>query len=196
VVAVQDKAVSFVVLLAAPALRGNELFILQSALIAKAYGAPDDYISRRRIFDQKLYAAIVAAPTEQESLHRAQALTELGVAEKIVEPAEAASLPQDKTNPWMRYFLAYDPAPTLRTVTVPILALYGSLDLQVPAKENAAVIREALNNNEDATILELPGLNHIFQAARTGSPAEYGEIEETFSSGALEIITDWVVVQR
>ena len=38
----------------------------------------------------------------------------------------------------MRYFVRYDPAPTLRKVRVPVLALNGTLDLQVPYAQNLA----------------------------------------------------------
>jgi hypothetical protein len=33
----------------------------------------------------------------------------------------------------------------------------------------------------------------LFQDAITGSPLEYGRIEETFSPQALKIIGDWVL---
>jgi uncharacterized protein len=193
-VAAQDRDVAFVIMIAGPAVRGDRLFVLQSALTAQAYGAPEDYVSRRRVFDEKLYTAVTTAPTPGESLTRARTITDQGLAEKLIDPQEAASLPADTTNPWMRYFLVYDPAPTLKRLTAPILALNGSLDLQVPAKENLTVVREALKNNKDATILELPGLNHLLQDAATGSPAEYDAIDETMSPSALKIITDWVAV--
>jgi uncharacterized protein len=40
--------------------------------------------------------------------------------------------------------------------------------------------------------VELRGLNHLFQTATTGSPAEYATISETFSPAALQIIADWI----
>jgi uncharacterized protein len=115
-----------------------------------------------------------------------------GVADKVVDANEAQTLARDDTTPWERYFLAYDPAPTLARVTVPVLVLNGSLDVQVPAKENLAAAREALKNNAGATILELQGMNHLLQDAKTGAPSEYDDIEETMSPTALKIITDWV----
>jgi len=193
-VAAADKSVSFVVMIAGPSIRGDRLFVLQSAMTAKAYGAPDDYIARRKVFDQELYAAILSAPSEAVALDRAKAIVAKGVAEKIVDPNEAETLPQDDTRPWERYFLAYDPAPTLNRLTVPVLALNGSLDVQVPAKEDLAAAREALKNNSDATVIELPGLNHLLQNANTGAPSEYNDIEETMSPTALKIITDWVTM--
>jgi uncharacterized protein len=191
-VAAEDKTVAFVVMIAGPCIRGDKLFVLQSAMTAKAYGAPDDYIAKRRAFDEQLYTAIISAPSESAARDRATALVTQGVADKIVDANEAETLLHDDTTPWKRYFLAYDPAPTLARVAVPVLALNGSLDVQVPAKENLAAAREALKNNSGAIVMELPGMNHLLQDAKTGAPTEYNDIEETMSPNALKIITDWV----
>ena len=40
---------------------------------------------------------------------------------------------------------------------------------------------------------ELPGLNHLFQHAKTGAVGEYGEIEETMAPEALEKIAGWIL---
>jgi hypothetical protein len=191
-VAAADKSVAFVIMIAGPSIRGDKLFVLQSAMTAKAYGAPDDYIAKRKIFDQELYNAILSAPSESIALDRAKALVAHGVTDKIVDANEAETLANDDTTPWERYFLAYDPAPTLATLTVPVLVLNGSLDVQVPAKENLAAAREALKNNRDATVIELPGMNHLLQDATTGGPNEYNDIEETMSPAAIKIIIDWL----
>jgi len=42
---------------------------------------------------------------------------------------------------------------------------------------------------------KLPGLNHLFQTAKTGAPSEYAEIKETMSPIALEKIANWVLKQ-
>ena len=89
------------------------------------------------------------------------------------------------SSPWFHYFLRYDPAPNLRRITVPVLALNGSLDRQVPAGENLPAISEALKANRDLTIVELPGLNHLFQTATTGGVGEYQDIEETIAPVVL-----------
>jgi pimeloyl-ACP methyl ester carboxylesterase len=194
-VAAEDKSVAFVVMIAGPTIRGDRLFVLQSALTAKTYGAPDDYIDRRKLFDQELYDAIIAAPSDAIALDRAKVIVAKGVADKVIDLNEADTLPQDDARPWERYFLAYDPAPTLASLKVPVLALNGSLDVQVPARENLAAAREALKNNPKATVMELQGMNHLLQDARTGSPNEYNNIEETMSPAAIEIICDWVNLQ-
>jgi dipeptidyl aminopeptidase/acylaminoacyl peptidase len=191
-VASLDKGVAFVVMIAGPCIRGDKLFVLQSAMTAKAYGAPDDYIAKRKVFDQELYNAVISAPSESAALDRARAMIARGVADKVIDANEAESLAKDDTTPWERYFLAYDPAPTLARITVPVLVLNGSLDVQVPAKENLASARQALKNNPNATVVELPGMNHLLQDAKTGAPNEYNDIEETISPTALKTITDWL----
>jgi fermentation-respiration switch protein FrsA (DUF1100 family) len=114
--------------------------------------------------------------------------------------AFAAKLPQSERDasiralntPWFRFFLNYDPAAALRQVQCPVLALYGSRDLQVPPSQNLPALRAALQADPDVEIDELPGLNHLFQTAATGGLAEYGAIQETIAPSALDLITRWV----
>jgi hypothetical protein len=101
------------------------------------------------------------------------------------------------TSPWFRYFLTYDPATALRKVTCPVLAINGSLDKQVLPQQNLPALRKALQEagNKHFEIEELPGLNHLFQTAKTGAPAEYAQIEETMSPVALEKVSAWILKQ-
>ena len=94
-VAAKDKDVAFVVMIAGPAIRGDKLFVQQSAMTAKTYGAPEDYIARRKIFDQTLYDAIVSAPSDTVALDRAKAIVAKGVAEKIIDQNEAETCPRN-----------------------------------------------------------------------------------------------------
>lgn len=98
------------------------------------------------------------------------------------------------TSPWMRFFISYDPAPALAKVRCPVLALNGAKDVQITPQLNLAVIEQTLkqSGNQNFKTVELPGLNHLFQTAQTGSPSEYQEIEETFSPTALKLIADWI----
>ena len=94
--------------------------------------------------------------------------------------------------PYMRYILAFDPTPILGEVGVPILALYGSKDVVVPADLNIPALRQALIHDEDVRIDEMPGLNHLFQHATTGSPREFERIDETVAPEVLVVISKWV----
>jgi fermentation-respiration switch protein FrsA (DUF1100 family) len=91
-----------------------------------------------------------------------------------------------------------DPAIFWKKVKCPVLALNGEKDLQVSAMENLPAIENALKSsgNKSVKIVSLPELNHLFQHCKTGLPAEYGEIEETFSPEALQIIADWILALK
>jgi pimeloyl-ACP methyl ester carboxylesterase len=96
--------------------------------------------------------------------------------------------------PWMRYFIKYDPSTTLTKLKMPVLAMNGEKDVQVSAPENLAGFQKYLTQagNKDFKIVSFPGLNHMFQTADTGSPAEYVTIEETIAPEALKVMTDWI----
>ena len=89
----------------------------------------------------------------------------------------------------------YDPRPTLEKVKCPVLAIDGSKDLQVPPKEDLEAIAKALKKggNKNFKTIELKNLNHMFQTAKTGLPAEYSTIEETIAPVALKTIGDWIL---
>jgi hypothetical protein len=85
-------------------------------------------------------------------------------------------------------FITYDPAPTLARLRLPVLALIGEKDLQVPASQNIPALQAALAGDAKAEVAIVPGVNHLFQTAATGAPAEYGRITETFSPAVIERI--------
>ena len=99
--------------------------------------------------------------------------------------------------PWMRYFIRYDPAPVLGNIKIPVLAINGSKDIQVSATENLAGFESYLKKagNKNYKVVEFPGLNHLFQPAKTGYLDEYAKIEETISPAVLELITSWIKKQ-
>jgi uncharacterized protein len=95
-------------------------------------------------------------------------------------------------NEALRSFVTYDPAPALQALRVPVLAVYGGKDLQVPPAQSEPVMRELLAENPDATIRTFDGLNHLMQPATTGHPREYGPTETTMDPQVLVLITEWV----
>jgi pimeloyl-ACP methyl ester carboxylesterase len=98
-------------------------------------------------------------------------------------------------SPWFRYFVKYDPQADLAKVKCPVLAMNGAKDLQVLVDVNLPAIEKALQSApaQGHQIERLEGLNHLFQTAETGLPAEYGKIEETMSPRALKLISDWIL---
>jgi len=202
-VAAQSEDVSFIVLMAGTGLPGEEILNMQAELIARAEGAPEEAIAKS-LERQRGIIAIVKEEKDHEVRKdklRAiilESLEELPEEQKGALPDPEVYVEAQLVNllsPWFEYFLTYDPKLALTRVQCSVLAIIGEKDLQVPPKENLSAIREALQQggNEDYTLLELPGLNHLFQSAETGALSEYAKIEETISPTALETIGDWIL---
>jgi fermentation-respiration switch protein FrsA (DUF1100 family) len=199
IVASRSKDVAFVVLLAGPGVPGREILTTQSVAIARASGAGAEALAKIEV-THRVLMDILSDPASKEDaiLPAIRALTEaqlvgLGQEPKISD-AELRQVMLPLDSRWLREFLVLDPAVYLRQVRVPVLALNGSLDTQVPAEQNLAAVAAALEQagNKDVTTAALPGLNHLFQTSMTGSPTEYALIEETFAPAALEKVVEWV----
>jgi len=184
--------VGFLVLLAGPAVDGKTVLISQSRAIAAADGTPPAALDAAEAQQRALYACVGAPeqPLAELDACLAGVLSEAGVSE-----ADGAPIRAQLETPWLRWFMSYDPAPVLRRTLVPVLALNGSLDLQVLADVNVPALQAAFQEagNERASVFELEGLNHLFQHATTGSPSEYARIQETMAPEVLTQISDWIV---
>jgi pimeloyl-ACP methyl ester carboxylesterase len=174
---------------------------MQSAIINKNEGLTEKELAADNLLRMKIYAAIKKNTDNEKAAEKVKALF---LSSKKKNP-EGKGLPQlddnqidlfiqQCTTPWFRIFLVLDPVDYLSKVHCPLLALNGSLDEQVAAKENLAAIEKALifGGNSSYSIEEIPGANHLFQHAKTGNIDEYGKIEETMSPEVLEKIADWI----
>jgi pimeloyl-ACP methyl ester carboxylesterase len=190
--AARNSSVAFIVMMAGPGIPGDELLVEQTLLIAEANGQTHE-TAEKAAGEERIILSLVKDETDS-------AVLEKRLREQLtgqVPEAQIGAAIKSTSSPWFRYFISYDPAATLRKVKCPVLAVIGSRDLQVPPEQNIPAIRKALQDagNQKFEVDELPGLNHLFQTAKTGSPAEYAQIEETISPVALEKIAAWVAKQ-
>ena len=202
-VAARSKDVSFIVLLAGLGQRGEDVIYAQTQLIQKAQGTPDD-TTRHTIALARKINSIVKAETDEKRIEQriveeiaAYEATLVDSQKELFKPAAASVksfMPIYKT-PWYRFFITFDPQPVLKNVRVPVLALNGEHDLQVPAKENLDLIGAGLKagGNADVTLKAFPALNHLFQTSKTGLLSEYAQIEETISPEVLKTVSDWIL---
>ena len=191
--------VAFVVMMAGPALRGDQILYLQDSLISSAMGIPSGEITKELRLNRTLYSLI---REESDSVMLARKIRSAVEESMSGDSASVGNVNQNAVNtavkqmtsPWFKFFVSYDPLPALEKVECPILALDGSKDLQVPAEPNIEMLQIAFkaSGNKNASSRLLPGLNHLFQKAETGTPLEYAKIEETVNPEALKVIGDWI----
>jgi pimeloyl-ACP methyl ester carboxylesterase len=198
----QSKDVAFIVMLAGPGLPGEDILKMQTRLIEEADSIPPGKISQN-VHRMEKICSIVKSGTDSVAIagqirsYLMSTVSEWG-ADLVKSGVDSEKAIDSQINqfdgPWFRYFTRYDPRPALEKVKCPVLAMDGTLDLQVPPKEDLAAIGKALqtSGNKDVTTKLMPGLNHLFQDAKIGSPKEYVQIEETFSPAALKVLGDWI----
>ena len=95
---------------------------------------------------------------------------------------------------WYRYFISFNPQPYLEKLDCKVLALNGSKDVQVIAASNLKGIKQSLQKSKSPKydVIEIPGLNHLFQSCIRCNPSEYNDLEESFSPVALEMMGNWL----
>jgi hypothetical protein len=179
--------IAFIVLIGGPGVTGEQILLKQAELIATAMGAPPAAVAANAEIQKQVFAIL------REETSQARIAERIG-AIPVGSKEASAALVQQSASAWMRFFVLYDPAPALRKVRCPVLAIGAELDLQVPPEQNLPAIEAALREgvNKDITISRLPGLNHLLQPAKTGLPAEYAQIETTVAPAALDAMTAWI----
>ncbi len=201
IVASQRSDLAFMILMAAPGLPGEQILIMQSELISKAEGIDEKTIKTNEKLSRNIYSVLKKTRDNEKAEQKIKAMFIAADKKNASDTAshhmtveQISAQVKTLTSPWFRSFLILDPEEFLSKVKCPLLAINGSLDLQVPSRENLQAIEKAMifGGNANYMVEELPGLNHLFQTAVTGSPTEYAKIEETISLAALEIIGSWL----
>lgn len=99
--------------------------------------------------------------------------------------------------PWMQFFLDYDPLPTARQVRSPVLILQGATDRQVTAEQAEALAAAfRTGSNQRVTVRVFPEVNHLLLHDPDGNPAGYVTLQDRqVVPEVLGAIADWVVAQ-
>ena len=193
IAAVDNHDVGFLILLAGPGTNLMQLLLTQQRLLGMSQGLSEEDTDRAEPVLANIYASVAKSVDAEDARARVRALlTADTLAVLRIPEARRELLAQQLGSNWFRYFLQVDPPAFLSRIQVPVLALNGTLDLQVPADANLAAIRMALITAPDITIRKLEGLNHMFQTARSGAIGEYDDIQETFAPIALRVVAEWI----
>jgi uncharacterized protein len=100
--------------------------------------------------------------------------------------------------PWLRFFLDYDPVPTARQVRrTPVLVLQGETDRQV-TPEQATELADAFRSagNPDVTVQFFAGVNHLLLRDPDGAPAGYSALpDRNVVPEVLGTLADWLAAR-
>ena len=206
-VATQRKDIYYIVLLAAPGIKIDQLMAEQNAAILRSSGISEKASLAFQVIYKEIITQIIHAPdtatakkAAEASLQNWIAATDRGIIQELKfndkdgQREYIKAMTEGLYVPWYRYFLAYDPQPNLQKLNSKVLALNGSKDLQVLSQSNLAGIESSLKKSKSKKFVtkEMDGLNHLFQTCKACTVAEYGQLEETFSPAALRVIREWL----
>ena len=195
-----DAPVAAVVLLAAPAVSGLHLLLEQNRLILVQGGASEADIEEQFVYLRALEAALREGDGEAaRALTRARVEVQLDALPEGAAPTGEARTAyvdaqvENTASPTFADLVLADPQPSLRALTVPTLALFFGLDVQVSAEQNAEPMRAALDAAGVAhRAVVLDGLNHLMQPAESGGLEEYAAIPTTVDEEVLALLTSWL----
>jgi dienelactone hydrolase len=195
--AAQKVDLAFVVMMAGPVMPGHKLLMEQSRAIMEAEGQSKQTIKSNLETNQTIYQEVMKEDTDHqkiENLLRA-AFSQADSAQKEKMISQQM---QFLMQPWMEFFLQYDPAAPLASADYPILAVFGGKDTQVPAEPNLEELKKIMQNNPGHKIdtLVFDDANHLFQKADSGSPGEYSKLEKAFVEGFTEQVAEWMLEKK
>lgn len=202
IVASNNPDLGFIILMAGPGTPGHRIILDQTRLIMEKSGEQEATITEAMALTDKLIrilkaendSAVASRKMYDEIVKQVNAMKSVPVDAKPAMISQSQAGVAQMNTPWFRTFVAFDPATSLVKVKCPVLALNGTLDLQVPCETNLQAIEKYLKKggNKNIKTVRFEGLNHLFQHTQTGLPSEYGEIEETFSTEVMDVMVEWI----
>lgn len=200
IAAKSNKKIQFIVELASVGTSGREVLAEQNYLIYKASGSSEEVgvWAKETITGICGILAVNSADKAVEPLSK-YIETRYAIAPK--EFTDMTSVSQYKmgtimmlNNDWGRQFTGFQAANYLKKIKVPVLAINGSKDIQVPPVSNQAGFAKSFSKKSlsQSKAIVVDGLNHLFQNCNTCTTSEYVELEETFSETVLKEMTVWI----
>ena len=173
--AAREKKIGSLVLLATSGMSGADL-ILEQQQRELVHLKLSEAEKAQRVALQKQIQAAVVSGTGWESL-----------SEDVRKQADT---------PWFRSLLLFDPAAVMPKLKQPILVIQGDLDTVVEpqnAEKLGELARARKKGAGPVEVVHVPGLNHNFVPAETGTVQEYAELKQkAISPEVAATIAAWL----
>jgi pimeloyl-ACP methyl ester carboxylesterase len=203
IAASKNDKIDFIIELASVGLSGKEVLLEQQYLIPLKSGLGEEHAK----WNQSLFKGVCNIVEKVENKEKAGiAISDFidrkwnKAPEKVKESSSIMTVKMSMNmllnNDWGREFLEYQTKDYFSQCHVPVFAINGGEDIQVPAASNNKAflkwMKQSKNKNSEAVIL--PGLNHLFQHCQHCNIEEYATIEETFTEEVMQRMVEWITL--
>jgi pimeloyl-ACP methyl ester carboxylesterase len=196
----KNKTVQFLIELASVGTTGKDVLVEQQYLIPKKGGQTEEYAQWNKSLFEEMSALLLATKNK----NRAEKLTAYLNEKYKSAPEEYKKLTNEMNfklgmqmfmnSEWMIQFLSYQTADYLTKLSIPIFAINGSEDIQVPAESSQQGFEKNFSKESRSysKAVIAVGKNHLFQTCIECTVKEYGDIEDTFSEEVLKEMATWI----
>ena len=202
--------IAHLALLATPAVPGDQLLQARLLQASEVRGAGPEFIELGQAHLELLLQALATGVGWSEVEQSARDFDIIQI-ETLIEafPDESRGLGLDAEadiegaileemeyyfSPLFASFVEFDPRPYILALDVPVLALFGVLDSEVPVDQNSTAMSKALDesNIPSYTLASIWPANHFFQQAETGDRIEFHLLKPEFAPEFLEFLLEWL----
>jgi pimeloyl-ACP methyl ester carboxylesterase len=198
--ATKSKQIAYVIMLAGTGLDYAGAGMGQTEDLGKVYGMTDEQVDKSK---ENLNAICQIIRTETDAAKKSEKISQIitkAIAEGIPNPimdytkATTAQMTMLYSSPWFRSQVTIDHTAVLKKVTVPVLAMSGTLDCILNSERHLPSIKKHLasGGNKDVTTISLKGHNHCFQLAGKGTLEEHLSLNTTMTEETLKQISTWI----
>jgi uncharacterized protein len=192
--AAQDTDVAFAVLMAVPAVTGEDVLVAQSRRRWEESGSSAEEIDRETAYLRELVRLLRAedyAAARSLAAQQIEARSADVPAEQRLTPEQVEAQVKAELSPSFRSYVLHDPAPSLRALDVPLLALYGDSDGSARA-QGESTMRALLAGNPDATVQTLPGIDRDMRRAEAEQVGDWATRKAAMDPLVLDLIRGWL----
>jgi len=204
-VAAKNPDIAFIISLGGGAVDGYTLLLSQAERQAETLGMTSDQVAAM-VEEQKILFDLVLEKNWEELIKQVASVTKKRLESLPVEKTANINIDEyalKRANqsvvafqhPRYQYLLGHDFGTDWEKLSIPILAIFGELDVHCDASINKSAMEtiDKLNGIHNITVVEIPEANHLFIKAKTGSMSEYQALSKDLVPGLLETISDWLL---
>lgn len=190
--------VDFVVLLAAPGVRGDVAWVAQQVGFApeRFPDVPPEGLAEVRAALEAVAAASISGDAEAVAAASLRFARAVGAPQEDSDNGELQPFIDRMASVEMQRFLSHDPAPAFAAVDAPVLAVWGGADIHTAPGLNLPGLAAARHPDAELTAVVIPAHDHFFMEGDGLAPGQHVRGRMRLSDRLAEVVGPWIAARR